>query len=535
MSAPARPRIRVITLASLFAATLLLAAGCDPVMVKAPTASEPPKDSEGSVVLTITGNTARVNQFDTIKIKQYMKPEPGIARIGREYILSQVSKGLARDTALFIGAAPEGRYTVERFEDSDTRQFIDLTAKTSERIGLIEVKAGKVSDLGRLVVTALNTQVLIGRSERVRSNADLVKRFAPDSASVYEREVHEGWVGPRDASDRVEEYALQRPVGAAAMTEMADGSVVAASRLGTLLVRGKTGQWGKIRSDGLESLLWLKPYVTESSWLVAVGEFNTMLRLDRKGSLVRIDTGNLPAGNLIFIDGNDGAGWYVAAQHDKTVTLYRSDRLEAGDWQPQRSETIQESFWSGENRYWAWSTADGFAFAVSAGKIRSYSFASKDWKEYKAPKDNRLIAVAPQANGTIGILTSPGGGFGGVFATDYLSRDGGATWEEIKSPFKVKVSPPYVTRDGKLLLIGGAFGTPEIQESSDMGKTWRRINDKVTLGDEMISLPTNGLFLVSSGQQIGVATIKHSDDGGVTWTVEYSNFDRAAYDAQKKK
>jgi len=47
-------------------------------------------------------------------------------------------------------------------------------------------------------------------------------------------------------------------------------------------------------------------------------------------------------------------------------------------------------------------------------------------------------------------------------------------------------------------------------------------------------LPTRGLFLVSSGQQFGLASIRHSEDGGRSWTTEYSNFDRAAYEAQKK-
>lgn len=535
MVAAVRLRARTIGAFCVLGLVVPLTVGCDPVMVRAPTTAEPPKADEGSVVLSVTGNTARVNQFDAIKIKQYMKPEPGIAKIGREYILSQVAEGLARDTALFVGAVPAGRYTIEKFEDTDTRQLIQLNEKAIERIGLFEVKAGRVTDLGRLVVTGLNAKVLVGRSERVRSNADLVKRFATANAGVYDREVDAGWVGPRDGTDKVEEYAMYRPVGAASMTEMDDGTVVAASRLGSVLVRRPNGKWTVIRSDGLESLLWVKPHVTDSSWLVAVGEFGTLLRLDRQGHLERLDTGNLPPANLFFIDGNDRDGWYIAAQRDKEVTLFHSPVLEAGNWQAVRSESVKESFWSGSNLYWAWPTANGFAYAISAGKIRSLDFATREWKEYAAPNNSRFISVAPQGNGIIGILTSPGGGFGGLFATDYLSRDGGASWEEIKSPFKVKISPPFVTRDNKLLLIGGAFGTPEIQASADSGKTWGRISDKVSLGDEIILLPKAGLFMVSPGHGIGIFTIKHSDDGGANWTVEYSNFDRAAYDAQQNK
>ncbi|HXX10627.1 MAG TPA: hypothetical protein VEK05_03845, partial [Burkholderiales bacterium] len=78
-------------------AALLLVAGCAPVVVKAPTAATPMKGKEGSVVVSVTGNTARVSQFDSITIKQYIKPEPGVAPITAEYILNQVSEGLARD------------------------------------------------------------------------------------------------------------------------------------------------------------------------------------------------------------------------------------------------------------------------------------------------------------------------------------------------------------------------------------------------------------------------------------------------------
>lgn len=515
-------------------AALLLLAGCAPVVVQAPTAAKPPKAKEGAVVVSVTGNTARVSQFDSINIKQYIKPEPGIAPIKGEYILLQVSEGLARDTSIFVGAVPEGDYVFDKLSDNKTRKFIQLNEKSVERLGIFHVKAGAVSDLGRIVVTALNTRVIIGRSQRVRSNAELVKRFAPANAGIYAGEVNEGWIAPRDKSDLVEEYALQFPVGADALTELPNGWVIGASRLGTVLLRTPAGSWRGVRSDSLESLLWVKPYESDKSALIAVGEFNTMLRLDRQGHLVSIDPGNMPPGNLLFIDGSDSVGWFVAQQHGTEVTIYRSSKLEAGDWQPVKKESVATSFWNGANNFWAWPTKDGFAYAVSEGKIHYYDFAKETWTERSAPKNARFIRIAPQPSNTLGALTSPGAGAGGILATDYLSRDGGATWTEIGSPFTVKVFPPYVAPSGSLLLLGGAFGSPELQESKDMGKTWHKISDKVSLEEQIVVLPTKGLFLVSTGQQFGLASIKHSEDGGATWKTEYSNFDKAVYEAQQK-
>lgn len=194
---------------------------------------------------------------------------------------------------------------------------------------------------------------------------------------------------------------------------------------------------------------------------MAVGEFNTILTLDDQGHMARADPGNLPPGNILFIDGNDSAGWFAAVQHGKEVTVLRSTALEGGDWQPLRKENVETSFWSGPNQFWAWSTKTGFAYAVSEGRISFYDLSTRQWIERKAPKGSRFIRIAPQTGDTLGALTSPGGGVGGIFASTYLSRD--------------------------------------------------------------------------AGSQTGIATIRHSDDEGKTWRIEYSNFDEAAYQAQKQK
>ena len=511
-------------------AALLLVAGCAPVVVKAPTAVTPMKGKEGSVVVSVTGNTARVSQFDSITIKQYIKPEPGIAPIKAEYILNQVSEGLARDTSLFVGAVPEGDYVFEKISDNKTRKYIAFNQATVDRLGIFHVKAGSVSDLGRLVVTGVNSRVLIGRSERVRSNADLVKRFAPANAVIYTAEVNPGWIGPRDTGDLVEEYALDLPVGADALTELPNGWCIAASRLGTVLLRSPTGTWRAVRSNGLESLLWVKQYESSNSMLLAVGELNTMLRLDRQGKLVAIDPGNLPPGNLLFIDGSESVGWFVAQQRGKEVTIYQSPTLERGNWQVMKTESVETSFWNGPNYFWIWPTKDGFAYAVSEGKIRQYNFAKQTWTELSAPKAARFLKVAPQPGNVVSAVMSPGGAAAGMLATIHLSRDGGATWSEINSPFSSKVFAPYLIASGNLLVLGGT----ELQRSDDMGKTWYKVNDRVSSEEQIVVLPTRGLFLVSSGQQFGLASIKHSEDGGTSWKTEYSNFDRAAYEAQKK-
>jgi hypothetical protein len=66
--------------------------------------------------------------------------------------------------------------------------------------------------------------------------------------------------------------------------------------------------------------------------------------------------------------------------------------------------------------------------------------------------------------------------------------------------------------------------------------------------DRMVDVDTNralnmgeggrrllGNFRVKAGARFGLARIRHSADEGATWRVEYSNFDRAVYEAEQKR
>jgi hypothetical protein len=490
---------------------------------------------EGIVVLSVTGNTGQVGQFSGANLRPI---DPVGGPIRPLQLLRNVAAGLARDTALFIGVVPAGDYTLDRLTVDN--RYLAFGAGTLELIGTIRVKAGAVNDLGRVVVTPINARVLVGRSALVTSNVELIKRFSPENAPSLNREIVSGWVAPRSAKDQVEEYALSRPVGADSPIELANGDVAAASRLGNVLVRRPDGRWSAIHSGRLESLLAVHAPAGgtadgQDARLIAVGEFNTLLRLSADGKLIALDSGTLPAGNLLAIAGNDSSGWFVAQQHAGKVTLYESPKLDRGEWSAIRTEEVAFSFWSGANNFWMWSTDSGFAYAVSEGRIGYYDYATKAWTQRRAPGTSRLVTLATSNKGALGILTSPGGGFAGVFATLYLSTDRAATWTEVKSPFSIKIFAPRLLADGTWLVGGGVFSDPELHASTDKGVTWQLRSDKFSLSENVVVLPTAGLLSIDPGAQFGLARIRHSADGGATWKVEYSNFDRAAYEAQQQR
>jgi hypothetical protein len=515
------------------AAAAAFLAGCATTSMAPDPARVAPKANDSVVVLSVTGNTAQVGAADSITLLRVDTASTGAP--SERHVLSQVAPGLSRDTSLFVGTLPAGSYRITQMGHAATRQFLTINEAMSERIGRFQVAAGQGVDLGRLLVTPVNLNVVVGRSTRARSNLDMLRQAAPQYMSFFpEGKAASGWLAERHERDRVEEYALAVPVGADNPVQMADGSVVMGSRLGSALVRNPEGRWRVLRSDRLESLLSVKPVDLPDTILVAVGEFRTLLRLPKGAErFVPVNPGNLPQGNLVFVAGNAKDGWVVASQSGKTVGLYRSASFDNGDWKLLRSEDVGPSFWSGANQFWIWDTPQGLGYAVSEGRIHFLNLASGVWTERSSPKGSRLIALAQDVPGHLGALTSPGGGFGGVFATLYTSADDGVNWKEIKGEFNVKVSPPRRLPNGDLLLPGGVFSKPELHASTDGGTTWARRGD-ITLDQRLVVLPSGQLLAVSAGRS-GLFDVRHSANGGATWRTEFTNFDRQAYEAQQKK
>ncbi|MFM2118918.1 MAG: hypothetical protein RL722_386 [Pseudomonadota bacterium] len=526
------------------AAALLLSACANQTITRvADPLKEAPKADESPVVLSITANTAQISGFDTITLERVQAVDAAASAAGPasaqrpppadRRVLSQILPGLSRDTSVFVGALPAGDYEFISLRSERDRRFLDLAQESRKRLGRFHVEARQPVDLGRLVVTPVNTSVIVGRSGLVADNRELLQRFSPDHARLLAGAVP-GWLQPRGENDKVEDYARLRPVGAAGPLEMADGRIVAASRLGSVLERNAGGSWRVISSGRLESILHALPVDRPDTRLIAVGELGTLLRLSHDSDRFEpIPPGDLPPGNLLFIAGNDRQGWYLVHQNASTIRLLRSDRLENGQWQTLRTESVAFSLWSGANAFWSWATPGGLAYAVSEGRLHFLDFASGQWTERSAPNKARFVQITADPEATLGALTSPGGGFAGVFASTWFSRDDGQSWKEVKSEFNVKVAPPRRLPGGRLLMVGGVFSDPELHASDDEGKTWQKVSP-FPRDQQLVLLPSGQLLAVALGQ-FGLFGIRHSSDGGKTWRTEYSNFDRQAFEADEAR
>lgn len=505
------------TLAVLASAGLL--AGCAsatfaPVNVPSRHQAE---EGSGALILSMTNNSGLVAQAQSITLARTDLPagsKPSYAT------LPQVTAGLARDTSLFVATLPAGKYRVESV--SYGGYSLTLSEKGRDLLGNIEIVSGKVCDFGRLVTTPTEARsAVVGRSRIHTDNRQLANRFSPANATVYNLPANPECGGVISERDTIEAFALSRPVGIQSLTETDEGDLVVASRLGTLFIKPKGRGWYAAQSGSLETLMWANQRRNGNGSLLAVGEFNTLLEFGRDGKLRRMDTGNLPAGNLLFIDGQDGKGWFVVLQvHDK-VGIYTTEKLEAPDWRLVENVEVGHNFWRGFMHFWAWSTRHGFAYASTTGGIHLYDFETSRWSQPAIPDRANLTGVSYSANDTIGILTSPGGGFGGVFAHTYVSSDLGKSWSMNKPPFSVQIAAPLRTESGAVLEIGGVFGNSGLYGLSPSTGQWESLNKDLRQDTVLRHTPTQGLYRVLNAAAF--SQLERSTDDGRTWRLVFDN------------
>jgi len=515
--APGAAGTRARLAAAVFAA---LAAGC---VAHLPT-RETLAMGEGAVVISVTSNSELAAPLQSLQLNLL-----GSEQTSAMVRLGPVTEGLSTDTTLLIGTVPPGVYNVDQISFTD-RKYLKLSKEARAMLGEIRVEAGKVHDLGRLLLTGVNSKLLLGRSPTTTSNTALLGRFAPLQAALFQGSSVAGWTGPRQEGDRVEEYALSIPTGIQGLLELPDGRVMAPSRLGTVIVRDLRGSWTAWRTGELESLAWIAPVSRPDGALVAVGELNGIYLFDSRGKARRLGPGNLPVGSLVFVHGDDAHGWVVALKAGQAVALYRSPRLEDGDWTLEATETWPEA-WLPWPTFLPFRTASGFGIAAGDGTVSFYDAKGRRRQDARGPPEiSSIVEIAPNGDRALGLISSRG--FTGQL---WVTRDEGASWARIEGPGTQKISSPVPLASGRVLLETG-FSTRELRATSDGGRTWEVLDGDFHPDNTFAVTAKAGAFAIVSGfRSGGFVSIRRSGDDGKTWRREYSNFDRQAYEAEKKR
>lgn len=482
------------------------------------------------VVLSISTNTAQISGFNNIGIHRILPPNHNEGMFATvNFTVDRAAPGMARDTSVFIASLPPGEYNFSEFR----AQGKVLKVGEKNMLGKFTVTAGKPVDLGRLILTPVNDKVIIGRVARSASNVDILRSSVPQKAALFTGELATGWNDPISAdAQSLERHALARPVGADCATERADGTVFAASRLGTMLIRSPIGRWRGVHAPGLESLLCVLPVDLPDTEVIAVGELGTFVRKPRgQDVLVPINPGNLPRGNLSGIQGSPAAGWFVKHQLGNDVTLFRSPTLEAGTWTAVlKTEANINDRYRRESMF-LWQTPYGMGYAGAQGPIKSFDQATGQWSDIALPATyHRVLNVFAATNGELSIQAGTGNPIWALIEAAFVSRDRGLSWKAIPSPTKPYAPWLQILHDGTLMMINTS--TAILHTSKDDGVTWA-VAGKLRNGGITLPLRSGALLNIGTGQY-GWFTVDSSLDNGNDWTPEYSTFNIKAYDAERK-
>ncbi len=478
---------------------------------------------QSAVAVSITNNTTTADKFDELTVRRL--------GTGQEFLLKPTVKLSSRDTNLFIGVLPAGDYQLVMLRDDS----ISTTLKLQDGPGLtgnFRVVGGAPTDLGRLIVAPINFKALVGRSSRVLTNFPLIRNFAPAYAPLFEKEQLGGWIGPRHADDNIEDYARSRPGDAACITEAEGGLVLAGARLGTLMLRQPGGKWLALGSTSVAALNCALPVKLPNADFLVAGEFGTLLRHEKgEATLRQVQTGDLPAGNLLRIIGNSQSGWYVANQRGETVTLYYSPELESGKWTEVRRDHVDRLLGNFEYRYWIWPTANGLAYTTGRGAIQMLDFATKRWDTVALPEKEAFSGLALSPNGMLAMRAG--------LERHYVSHDGGKHWEQVKINIEgggyVDVGSIQQRADGSMVFVGQNLDHKSILfRSRDRGRTWTaesrfRFRYRVTV------LKSAPMLRTSDDNLDYFMSLSTSTDGDY-WREEFSTYDReyAKWEEERK-
>lgn len=499
-----------------------------------------PDEKLNPIVLSISFNSGII--YPSLKIES-LTEKTAIQKNNKIYEIKIINSDVARSTFIYSGQLPAGEYRIVELSNyqpslnpylSGKFQFINLNDKDKPHpIGTFKVLENTTTDLGRINLTHANDAYLIARSEKHFSNKDLINKLKNNYLeAIYKDKILNGWTQPVSTLEKkIGDESKILPFGMQCFKELKDNTIIASSKIGSVffLPLQNTNKKTKIFQSN-DNLAFDCVTIKENYNFdfLAYGEMNTLYK-HLKGSdvLTPIDSGNLPIGIISSIVGDDQNGWFLSHITGRKATIYKSNRLENGDWQPIVQKDILDNFW-GLSGFWMWEDEQGFSYADMYGKINHYDYTTKKRSENKVPDNENISQLIVNPDKSISVITSKRG-FAGIFSNLFNSNDHGITWQKVNSPFKVNVFPAQVSKQGDLYISGAQFNWDKLAISEDAGKTWQM--HEIMAPSSIVTLNSGALLnILYSGQY---ALVKISNDKGKTWETLYSTHNRNLRDLSK--
>ena len=499
-----------------------------------------PDEKLNPIVLSISFNSGVI--FPSLKIES-LTEKTAIHKNNKIYEIKIINSDVSRSTFIYSGQLPAGEYRIVELSNyqpsinpylSGKFQFINLNDQDKPHpMGTFKVLENTTTDLGRINLTHANDAYLIARSEKHSSNKDLINKLKNNYLeAIYKDKILNGWTQPVTTLEKnIGDESKIIPFGMQCFKELKDNTIIASSKIGSVFffplqdTNKKTKIFQSNDNLAFDCITVKENYNFD---FLAYGEMNTLYK-HLKGSdvLTPIDSGNLPIGVISSIVGDDQNGWFLSHIVGLKATVYKSNRLENGDWQPIVQKEIVDNFW-GLRGFWLWEDEQGFSYADMYGKINHYDYITKKWTENKVPNNDNISQLVVNPDKSISVITSKRG-FAGIFSNQFNSNDHGITWQKVNSPFKVNVFPAQVSKEGDLYISGAQFNWNKLAISEDAGKTWKM--REIMAPSSIVTLNSGALLnILYSGQY---ALVKISNDKGQSWKTLYSTHNRNLKDLSR--
>ena len=500
---------------------------------------EPIKQGEKlyPVVLSVSFNTG--NTFPYLLVES-LSEKTEILGKNKIYSINVINNHASSSTFVYSGKLPAGEYRLTELSTLNSGggvpdyRYISLSNKNE--VGLVsnfKVEENTTTDLGRIILTHANDKYFISRAENIPSNKSLVTKLGKNYLeAIYKDRIFTGWEQPLTRQEKhfgnIEKIL---PFGMNCIKEKKDNVILAASKIGSVFylpLENKVKNSKIIQTkDGL-NLHCITVKENSDFDFLAYGEMNALYKYQKVNDvLTPIDTGNLPIGIVVSVVGDEKNGWFIAHLVDKKVTIYRSDRLEKGDWKPMvTKDTYHNPLING---FWMWEDDKGFDYAEMFGSINRFDYATKKWTENRVPNDANITKLVINPDQSFSLITSMKSGLAGVFANQFNSKDHGVTWQKIDSPFKVNMWPIQYSKQGDRYVVATAFSPKTLALTEDMGKTWQK--HQIMPYSSIVVLNSGALLNIRS--TVNYATVTLSEDKGKTWSGIYNSHNKALENLEK--
>lgn len=498
------------------------------------------------VVLSI-GFNGGIN-FPTLLVES-LSEKTMIQKKNKIYKINVINSEVSRSTLIYSGKLPAGEYRIIELDSfmpsanpmlTGGTKFISLVDKDNiDSVSTFKVVENTTTDLGRMLLTHANDAYVFSRSENHPSNKNLITKLGDNYLqAIYKEKVLTGWTQTiRTIEKKFGNENRLLPFGMQCFKETQDNRIIAASKIGSVFsfsLKSDTGDVTKkariLHSEAGLAFDCVTVKENNSFDFLAYGEMNNFYKHQKESDVLSpVDTGNLPIGIIAYIVGNDQHGWYLAHIVGTDITIYRSDRLEKGDWKPVLTKKIFNA-WLGLNGFWMWEDERGFNYADMYGSINRYDYSTKAWSQSKVPDNANITQLIVNPDKSFSLITSKGG-VAGVFAKQFNSKDHGATWQKIDSPFNVNIWPAQVSKQGDMYIASGPFSWGELAVKEQGASTWEK---RKIIPQSYITVLASGALL-NTYFSSSYAIVKFSEDKGKTWKGVYSTYNKKLDELERQR